>query len=351
MEVMDMRAFVLSGGGTRGALEVGALGVLLERGIQPEMLVGTSAGALNAAYLAVHPTLEGVRELARVWREVDRDSVYPGNPLTVAWRLLAREDSLFSNRRFREFVEASMPHEANRILDIEGVRLFITATNLNTGELRVFGDAPSDVLLDAVMASTALPPFHPPWVCDGQQYVDGGAVANLPVRVAVDRGATEIYAIHVAPREVPAPVSGVMNVALGSAYAVLNRLAEEEIEDVIAAPGVTVHYIRLDAFQRVSPLDFGYSAEMIAEGRRVMEAYLREPQPLCVSKGALDRGLSLVWMRGWRNLSARLERLRQSARPRRWVPSVRRQEAVTARREPVVETSDDDNGHKGGLYV
>lgn len=346
-----MRAFVLSGGGTRGALEVGALEVLFEHGIRPQMLVGTSAGAINSAYLAAYPTLEGVRELARLWKEVDRDDVYPGNPLTVAWRLLAREDSLFSNRRFREFVRATMPSEVERFSDIQDVRLYITATNLNTGELRVFGDNPSDAILDAVMASTALPPFHPPWVCDGQQYVDGGAVANLPLRVAVDRGATEIYAILVAPREVAAPVSGLMNVAVGSAYAVLSRLAQEEMDAVLARPDLTVHLIKLEAFQHVSPLDFRYSAEMIEEGRRVMEAYLREPKPLCVSKGALDRGLNLLRMRGWRTLSARLERLRRSARPRRWVTSVRQRQPVPASSEPVAETSADDNGHEGGIYV
>lgn len=340
-----MRAFVLSGGGTRGALEVGALEVLFERGIRPQMLVGTSAGAVNAAYLAVHPTLEGVRELGRLWREVDRDVVYPRNPLVVAWRLLAREDSIFPNRRFREFVQASMPPEVRRFSDIQDVRLYITATNLNTGELRVFGDNPSDAVLDAVMASTALPPFHPPWTCDGWQYIDGGAVANLPVRVAVDRGATEIYAIHVVPREMEGPVSGVVKVTIGSTFAVLSRLAQEELEDVATMPEVTVHYVKLDAFHHVSPLDFRWSAEMIEEGRRVMEAYLREPKPLCAPRKAADKAPKLPWKQGLRALSARLERLRRSA------SLELQEEALPEPVKPVVETSFEHDGQKGGTHV
>ena len=76
-----MLAFVLSGGGNRGALEVGALRVLVERGIRPEMLVGTSAGAVNAAMVASDPTLEGMQRLVNAWREVTKYDVYPGNHL------------------------------------------------------------------------------------------------------------------------------------------------------------------------------------------------------------------------------------------------------------------------------
>ena len=64
-----MRAFVLSGGANYGAQQAGALEVLFEHGIQPDMVMGVSAGALNAAWVAVNPKLEGVQELSRIWRE------------------------------------------------------------------------------------------------------------------------------------------------------------------------------------------------------------------------------------------------------------------------------------------
>ena len=80
---------------------------------------------------------------------------------------------------------------------LQGARLFVTATHLRTGRLHVFGDDPNDRVLDALMASTALIPLHPPWEIDGEKYVDGGTVTPLPIRVALERGATEIFALHI----------------------------------------------------------------------------------------------------------------------------------------------------------
>ena len=92
-----MRAFVLSGGANYGAQQVGALEVLLERDLQPDMVMGVSAGGLNAAWLAAHPTLDGVRELARIWREDAAAIAPPVGPLTALLRLIGGRDSLLSN--------------------------------------------------------------------------------------------------------------------------------------------------------------------------------------------------------------------------------------------------------------
>src|SRR5437588_8476478 len=76
-------AFVLSGGASLGAIQVGMLEALYERQITPDLIIGTSAGALNGAFIASRsPTLEVVHELASVWREVSRSQVFPLNPLT-----------------------------------------------------------------------------------------------------------------------------------------------------------------------------------------------------------------------------------------------------------------------------
>ena len=87
---MPTIAFVLSGGGNRGPLEVGALRALLEAGIRPNFIVGTSAGAINAAFIAARGfTHNSIQALQKKWLEVDAKTVYPGNMFTIAWRVLS----------------------------------------------------------------------------------------------------------------------------------------------------------------------------------------------------------------------------------------------------------------------
>ena len=79
------------------------------------------------------------------------------------------------------------------------MELYITAVDRHTGELRVFGKDRADSILDAIMPSSALPIVFAPWQYKGRQYVDGGVVSDLPMRVAVEVGATELYAIDIGP--------------------------------------------------------------------------------------------------------------------------------------------------------
>ena len=194
-----MRAFVLSGGANYGAQQVGALEVLFEQGLQPELLVGVSAGALNVAWLALHPTLEGVRELARIWREDAAASFPPLSPLTALLRLLGGRDSLLSNEPLRQFL-SRWPFTDCVFGELTQPRVYTVAARLADGALRVFGDDPTDRLLDGLMTSTAMPPFYPPWEVDGIPYLDGGVISHLPLQVAVARGATEIFALWNGPK-------------------------------------------------------------------------------------------------------------------------------------------------------
>src|SRR6266568_4412670 len=104
-----MIGLVLSGGGNRGALEAGALIALFEHGVKPDILVGTSAGAMNSAFLATDPTFEGARKLGDLWRSVKRDDVFPGSVLSYAWRFISGADSLSPNDNLRKFVTARLP--------------------------------------------------------------------------------------------------------------------------------------------------------------------------------------------------------------------------------------------------
>src|SRR3982750_2528342 len=112
-----MIAFVLSGGGNRGALQAGALKALLERGIYPDLIVATSVGALNGVTLAADPTVAGAGRLAEGWRHIRRGDIFPGNPMTISWRILTRQDSLHSRDNFARFVLGQLPANVRRFKD------------------------------------------------------------------------------------------------------------------------------------------------------------------------------------------------------------------------------------------
>ena len=181
-----MRAFVLSGGGNLGPLQVGATEVLMQAGISPEMLVGTSAGAVNAACLATNPTLDGVKRLSQLWREIEKEDVYPGGPLRMAWHLVRHQDSFCSRENLAAFLKAQAPEGIRSFHQLQ-IQLYIVATDLLSGHPFVFGEDPQDNLIEAILASAAIPPYFPPFLYRGRLLVDGGLAANVPISVAVDQ--------------------------------------------------------------------------------------------------------------------------------------------------------------------
>lgn len=135
-------AFVVSGSGNRGTLEVGVLLALLEHDIRPHILAGTSVGVINAAAMAVNPTLETAHWLAEIWRGVTRAAVMPNNYLSMVWRLVTGERGLFTNQNLRNFRGAYIPQGISQFADIKTAELYITAVDLHSGELQ-FSEAKS----------------------------------------------------------------------------------------------------------------------------------------------------------------------------------------------------------------
>src|SRR5512135_2763145 len=229
-----MRAIVLSGGANYGAQQVGALEVLFEHGLQPDMVMGVSAGALNAAWVAVHPTLEGMQELSRIRREDAAATALPVGPLTALLRLIGGKDSLLSNDSLLQFIRHWSFAEST-FGEFTHPRLYTVAARYDDGALRIFGDDPDDRVLDGLMTSTAMPPFYPPWEVDGVLYLDGGVTSHLPLQAAVARGADEIFALRNGHGFMPANAPAQRNVfSIGSkAISLLvERQAALEIEAV-----------------------------------------------------------------------------------------------------------------------
>lgn len=181
-------AFVFSGGGPLGALQVGALRALYENGIRPDITVGTSVGALNATFVAFDPTPEGVTSLANLWIGLTDQDLFPGGRFKATWaRMITKGNRVFDNSGIRRLV-------TNRLGDasIEDAQLplGIVATDLETGAERVFQSGP---VLEPLLASTAMPAVFPPVEIDGRMYTDGGVCNNVPIAPAVAMGARTLY--------------------------------------------------------------------------------------------------------------------------------------------------------------
>jgi NTE family protein len=276
-------AFVLSGGGNRGPLEVGALRSLLRHSIVPDFFVGTSAGSINAAFMAAYGAdLEATSRLQQSWYTASRSTVYSGNILQVAWRLIRGADSLFPNDGIRRLLEQHLPPGVRTFGQLR-CPCFVTAVDLRSGRLFLFGEDPATPLLDAVLASCSVPAVHPPVDYHGLQLVDGGIVATMPAGVAMDRGATTIYAINLGPGdETRSPVQGVLNI-LSRIYDIFTMQSLLiDLDRASADPAIELHHIHITAFEGLPFDDFNHIDEMIAAGEAATDSYLAHPQPRLV---------------------------------------------------------------------
>jgi NTE family protein len=187
--------FVLSGGANLGSIHVGMLKALLEADIKPDLIVGTSIGAVNAAYLAADPSRDQVERLRELWCGVRARDVFPLNPVASA-RSLFRQGSLFPSSSWRRFLTERIPYER---IEEASVPLRITATDFEEGRSVVLD---SGSVVDAVLASTALPGIFPPHQIGDCFYLDGAVSDQLPLKVAIDAGVHTIYVMAVS---VPSP--------------------------------------------------------------------------------------------------------------------------------------------------
>jgi NTE family protein len=185
-------AFVLSGGGNLAVSQVGMLRALLEREIVPDVIVGTSAGALNGAVVATDPSVDAVERLTDVWCSLRTGEVFPGGKLSRAWNVLSRDDHLFSNEGLQAIIERADPVET---FDQTAVPLRIIATDLHSGEEVVLA---AGAIRPALLASAALPGIYPPVEHDGRTLVDGAVTNSVPMSHVLGDGIERVYVMNVA---------------------------------------------------------------------------------------------------------------------------------------------------------
>jgi NTE family protein len=190
-------AFVLGGGGLLGAAEAGMARALLEAGITPDLVVGTSIGAINGAALAADPSVEGTLRLVDMWDRLADDDVLGGSLLIRLGELIRSRTALHSNAALRELLARHVPVE--RIEQL-AVRFECVAACIERATEQWFSRGP---LVDAVLASCALPGVLPPVRIGDEHFLDGGLVDSIPVAHALRLGANEVYVLHVGRIEQP----------------------------------------------------------------------------------------------------------------------------------------------------
>ena len=253
-------AFVLGGGGVLGAVEVGMLRALLERGITPDLVLGTSVGALNGALVARDPTPAVIDHLAALWRGAGqaRRDVYPVQPLRTVRRAVATGTHVFSARPLRErlydelgdvtFAELAVPFQ-------------VCAACIERSAEHWFSTGP---VVPAVVASAAVPGLLPPARVGDEHFLDGGIVNSIPVGRAAQLGADRIFVLQVgridrplvAPRR-PWEVARV-SFEIARRHRFVRELAElpGHVEaHVLPAAGTSSHDDSLFAFRDFSAVD------------------------------------------------------------------------------------------------
>jgi NTE family protein len=261
-------AFVLSGGASLGAVQAGMLRALYERGIRPDVVVGTSAGALNGAFIASRPQTAGTAgELADVWRGLRRGQVFPLNPLTGLLGFLGKADHLVPESGLRRLIERHV--ETDR-LELLPIPLHVVAVDVVSGEELLLSRGS---LVDAVLASAAIPAVLPPVEWGYRMLMDGGVANNTPISHAVALGARRIYVLptgHACMLE--EPPDGALGMALHAISLLTHRRLIEDIERhrddaqlIVLPPPCPLS---------VTPVDFSRADELIDRALTDARAFL-----------------------------------------------------------------------------
>ena len=257
-------AFVLSGGASLGAIQVGMLHALYERGIAPDLIVGTSAGAMNGAFVASRPqTVATAQALGHLWRELRRGQVFPMNALTGLLGFLGARDHLVPASGLRKLIVRNVQHTELEDLPIP---LHVVAVDVVSGEELRLSQGP---VVDAVLASAAIPGVVAPVRWQARTLMDGGVANNTPISHAVELGAQRIYVLPTGHAcALAAPPRSALAVALHAVSLLTQRRLIDDIERHRSDARLVV--LPPPCPLRIQPIDFAHADELI--GRSLHDA-------------------------------------------------------------------------------
>ncbi len=268
-----MIAFVLSGGGSLGAVHAGMLQALYERDIKPDLIIGTSVGSVNGAYIASRPqNPDTARKLGDVWRGLRRSHVFPIDPIVGFLGFIGRRTHLVPSRGLRRVIQREI-----QFADLADapIPLHVVATDASTGEEISLSTGKT---VDAVMASAAIPGIFPPVEWDGRLLIDGAISNFAPISHAVAFGADTVYVLTSGTAcGLDRPPRGAIPMLMQSMnFLVTTRLVvevdhlQDRIELIVLPPPCPL---------RVAPHDFGKAEVLIKRSYETADTFLRNLAP------------------------------------------------------------------------
>jgi NTE family protein len=265
-------AFVLSGGASLGAVQAGMLRALYERGITADLLVGTSAGALNAAFIASRPqTVQTAKALRRLWCDLQRDDVFPMSMRALVGGLCGRRDHLVPDAALRRLVGKYIEYDD---LADAPTPVHVVAYDVAAGREVLLSEGPA---IEAITASAAIPGVFPPVAIGDQRLIDGGVVNNTPISHAVALGAERVYVLPTqsGPRHIARPPVGAIDAAMHA----LSLLVDGRFAADVArfADEVELIVLRAPNARHVQPTDFAQAGRLSVEALNACRELLAQP--------------------------------------------------------------------------
>jgi NTE family protein len=258
-------AFVLGGGGVLGAVEVGMVRALFRAGYRPDLVVGTSIGAVNGALVAADPTESVTERLVRLWTSPEAATVY-GDSIGRQMRRFAARTHLHSPLPLRRLLESELG-EASTFADLK-IPFRCCAASIERAAEHWFDAGP---LVDAVLASSSVPGLLPPMQIGGEHFVDGGIVNSVPIGEAVRIGAKLIFVLQVGRIERPLTVPRRPWEVAQVAFEIARR--HRFARDLATLPDdVRVHVLPTGGGESRDDSPWAYR-DLGAVGRRISRAY------------------------------------------------------------------------------
>jgi NTE family protein len=268
-------AFVLAGGGSLGAVEVGMLRALVDANVHADWVVGSSAGAINAAFFAGKPTHEGVDELAAVWAGLRGRDVFPFSPVGGLLGVLALRDHMVEPGPLARLIAQHLPYER---LEQAKIPIQVVATDVLSGKLVALSQGPAR---PALLASAAIPGVFPPVKIDGVPLFDGGIASNTPVAAALALGAERVIVLPTGYTcEMKKPPSSALAMALHGLNLMIARQLVIDVERFQDRTPIRV--VPPLCPQAVQAFDFSAARALIERAERSTQEWLRG--------GGLERG-------------------------------------------------------------
>jgi NTE family protein len=259
-------AFVMAGGGSLGAVQVGQLQALHWSGVSADLVVGSSVGAFNAAHFSSFPDADGLRRLELAWRNLKRSDVFPVDWRTV-FRIVWRGEPNIATTGLRRLLDTHLP---GGTFERARVPLHVVATNVLTGDAVVISHGS---VADAVIASSAIPAVFAPVAFEGRILADGAVASNTPLKIACDLGAERAFVLPTGfACAAIAPPRGAIANALNAIALLTSRQLLADFE--IVRSRMDVHILPTMCPLTTPPHDFSQSASLIDGARQLTHAWI-----------------------------------------------------------------------------